>query len=85
VVLEGRAPGALKSGLAGFADIGGLAVKHQVVVAPVFMRSAYTVEMVVLRRRLPNPAFEGSAQELRSWVPVALRAPAPPQRYRWAA
>jgi hypothetical protein len=33
---------------------------------------------------LPNSAFEGSAKERRSLVPVALRAPAPPQRDRWA-
>jgi hypothetical protein len=30
----------------------------------------------------PNPQFEGSAEELRSSVPVALRAPAPPQLQR---
>jgi len=28
---------------------------------------------------LPNHGLEGSAQQLRCWVPVALRAPAPPQ------
>jgi len=33
----------------------------------------------------PNHGLEGSAQQLRCWVPVALRAPAPPQPERWAA
>jgi len=28
-------------------------------------------------RLWPNPAIERSAQQLRRWVPVALRAPAP--------
>ena len=32
-----------------------------------------------------NPQFEGSAEERRSSVPVALRAPAPPQPQRWAS
>ncbi len=31
------------------------------------------------RRMPPNHGLEGSAQQLRCWVPVALRAPAPPQ------
>ncbi len=30
----------------------------------------------------PNHGLEGSAQQLRCWVPVALRAPAPPQPER---
>jgi len=33
----------------------------------------------------PDPRFEQSAQERRSWVPVALRTPAPAQPQRWAA
>ena len=31
-----------------------------------------------------NQGLEGSAEERRSSVPVALRAPAPPQPRRWA-
>jgi hypothetical protein len=85
VLLEGGASEALKSGLAGLPDPLGLAGKHQAVVTPIFIRSAYTVAMVVLRRRLPNPGFDRSAQKLRFWVPVALRAPAPGQPERWAS
>ena len=33
----------------------------------------------------PNPGFDRSAQKLRFWVPVALRAPAPGQLERWAS
>jgi len=32
----------------------------------------------------PNPRFDRSAQKLRFWVPVALRAPAPGQPERSA-
>jgi hypothetical protein len=31
---------------------------------------------------MPNPALEGSAQRLRRWGPVTLRAPAPSQLCR---
>jgi hypothetical protein len=34
---------------------------------------------------VPNQRFEGSAEERRSSVPVALRAPAPPQPQRSAS
>jgi hypothetical protein len=33
----------------------------------------------------PNIGLEGSAQQLRCWVPASLRAAAPPQPGRWAA
>ena len=33
----------------------------------------------------PNQGLEGGARRRRRWVPVALRAPAPPQPCRWAA
>jgi hypothetical protein len=33
----------------------------------------------------PNNGIDRSAQELRSWVPVALRAPAPGHAERWAS
>jgi hypothetical protein len=33
----------------------------------------------------PNHRFDRSAQQLRRWVPVALRAPAPGQAKRSAA
>ena len=33
----------------------------------------------------PNLGIDRSAQELRSWVPVALRAPAPGHAGRWAS
>jgi hypothetical protein len=36
-------------------------------------------------RMTPNNGIDRSAQELRSWVPVALRAPAPGHAERWAA
>jgi hypothetical protein len=47
--------------------------------------SAYTVAIVVLCKRPSNPQFEGSAEERCSSVPVALRAPAPPQLQRWTS
>ena len=34
---------------------------------------------------MPNPRFEGTAEKLRFSVPYALRAPAAPQRKRWAS
>ena len=34
---------------------------------------------------MPDPGFDRSAQELRSWVPGALRAPAPGYARRWAS
>jgi len=33
-------------------------------------------------REPSNPQVEGSAQQRRCWVPVALRAPAPPHLQR---
>jgi hypothetical protein len=42
------------------------------------------MEPLALRKLVPNPGFDRNAQELRSWVPVARRAPAPGQPERWA-
>jgi hypothetical protein len=41
--------------------------------------------LTALRISGPNKGLEGSAQELRSWVPSSLRSSAPPQPRRWAA
>ena len=41
------------------------------------------VQSVVLCRQMPNNAIDRSAQKLRFWVPVALRAPAPGHCERW--
>ena len=44
------------------------------------------IKSVVLCRRPPNHAFEGSAQQrARYWVPSSLRSSAPPQRERSAS
>ena len=44
------------------------------------------LKSVVLCRRPPNHAFEGSAQQrARCWVPSSLRSSAPPQRNRSAS
>jgi hypothetical protein len=85
VVPEGCTCGALKSRVARLARSSVLLANTRAAVTPIFMRSAYTVAMGVLGRRLPNPGFDRSAQELRFWVPVALRAPMPGQPERWAA
>jgi hypothetical protein len=39
---------------------------------------------VVLCKQPSNNGIDRSAQELRSWVPDALRAPAPGHAERWA-
>ena len=49
-------------------------------VASIFV--GYVVEGL---RLLPNPQVEGSAQQQCCWVPVALRAPAPPHLQRYAS
>jgi hypothetical protein len=36
-------------------------------------------------RQRPNKGMNRSAQKLRFWVPVALRAPAPGYARRWAS
>jgi hypothetical protein len=67
----------LKSWLASFVDPSGSQTNTSAAVTPIFMPRAYTVAMVVLCKQPSNPRFNRSAQKLRFWVPVALRAPAP--------
>ena len=79
VVLEWipcRSAEALKSGLAVAGDPLPSLPNTSAVETPGRMPQAYTVAMVVLCMQPSNQGMNRTAQELRSWVPVAHCAPA---------
>ena len=69
--------------LAAGAQAGHAWARHSPFPGQVLLRSA--LKPVPLSRARPNHGLEGSAQQLRCWVPVALRAPVPAQPERCAA